>query len=266
MPASTISFSEIPELSALGGTDKVLSDADSRDMLVELHDRRGGKLTVLRGRLLAVLEDRLVITEPHSIGCSLTLEPGRLVEVYLSVFGQIYRFDSTVIEPRIIAPLNRGKRIVGTTIKRPTRVHIGQRRTNFRVSLTGSPTIDVECLQWVDAEGSGCPLDAVRFVGTAVNGSEGGIAVSVPTSQVLRLRIGDYYRVRFKPPLAPREIEVSAEARHTRVTSQGQITVIGLMFLPSTSILDMQRALRPFMHFLNEAEREMRRRQRETAA
>ncbi len=235
----------------------ILFDACSRNLPLELHRRRGVESQpVARGRLISMDDETLYLEKPQIIGRELALSVGEVLDAFLPVGEEIYRFATTVGQICRLR-LNMDKIVEGRRLAMPSVISPGQRRNFFRVSLAVvTPKIPVALIRADPNHDDACPLDPLRIEGTLVDASGGGFGVRLLNEPaVMRLRIFDYLFTEFEIPETALQVRARCEIRQVREIQSAGYHKLGLQLHAWPDQRAATRTMQPLLRWLNELQR-----------
>jgi len=237
--------------------NKILFDACSRNLPLELHRRRGVESQpVARGRLLSMDDEHLYLEKPQIIGRELALSVGEVLDAFLPISEEIYRFTTTVGQVCRLR-LNQEKIVEGRRLSMPSVISPGQRRNFYRVSLAVvTPKIPVTLVRADAQHDDACPLEPLRLEGSLVDASGGGFGVRLlDQPAAMRLRIFDYLFVEFSIPDAEIRVHARCEVRQIREIQTGRYVKLGLQIDHWPDQRTATRTMQPLLRWLNGLQR-----------
>jgi c-di-GMP-binding flagellar brake protein YcgR len=244
-------------------TDKILSEACSRNTPVELHyeDSKRKQVVIGRARILQLSSDSVLIDRPMYRDGDGHIPLGRPLRVYLLLGHMRYTFKSAITASDIRVRLNEQEQVPGIALRRPTSVAQAQRRGYYRMSLAGSKPIDVELARVDPRVRDACPIDGRVGTGRMHNLSARGVALLVPRRTLGNAELGEQFYLTFRLPGIDDEICVLATVKHAVLVQPSNLFKIGLAFVPWAG-LDFDRCQTELTRVIANLERRMLRRKK----
>lgn len=238
----------------------LLKSACERNMPVEIHKHTGDAATpVARARMMCMDNERLFLDEPQTIGKIVKMGKNTPVDVYFFVGDQLHMFSTTIASMQCRVRLNVSKILVGMALNLPSKVQQGQRRARFRTSLSTYTPIPITLIEASDDLNSS-PIDAARFEGRLVDGSDGGLGILLDFDRPRKFRIYGRWFVHLHLPGASERTLLGCELRQVRTLRKNETMKIGLMTLPWPNTRAMRERMRPLALLMTSVEREFRQR------
>jgi len=236
----------------------LLASGCERNIPVEIHKHTGSAaVPVARARMMCIDGERLYLDEPHTIGKPVKMGKNTSVDAFFSINNTLFTFSTTVASMHCKVRLNESKVLVGMALNLPREIHQGQRRSRFRTSLAMQTPIKVTMHQ-ASSDLNSAPIDAVRYEGRLVDGSEGGLGVLLEFDRPRKFKIYDKWIVRFQLPDLDEPTTLGCELRQTRTIRDGETMKIGLMAMPWPTDRTMREQLLPLSRHLTSIERHLR--------
>jgi len=239
--------------------DALLGTAAERNLSVELHARLADEsesVLVARSRVLVLGEKEVLLDRPQAIGRHVVLEAGQVIDVYVGLDGELYRFTARISRPQFIVELRERKTLIGMAIERPVRAAAAQRRNHFRVLLAAMEPICVTLHDGAHEPIGSAPLDAARYAGELVDLSMGGASVRVNDHPTGSLQINDRLYCAFTLPQEASETIVLSHVRQRRSIADTSALRIGLQFVGWPDQRSFEREQDRLQRFVARVQRE----------
>ncbi|MBZ0173328.1 MAG: hypothetical protein K8E66_13165, partial [Phycisphaerales bacterium] len=277
---------------------EILQEACDRNTpICVIKPEQAGRVPMARGRLLTLRDDGVDLDKVQIPGREVRFSRGDMLDAFFSIGRTLYHFRTQLLGASEPKRLNRRMVIMGMSIAVPARIEQGDRRSLFRVPLSGrEERITVEVwrprLDDDDAEdGMLCEnehktqaMPAVAFnllalkfddvireldrepdhAGWIVDASEHGFGLRLEFVHPQRFRVFDPILVRLTMPDGLGEIVHLCEVRAKRAVGEDGAR-LGVVIINETDPLAKREKTAKIRGFLNEIQREHLRRMRNRA-
>jgi c-di-GMP-binding flagellar brake protein YcgR len=234
----------------------LLNSCCERNISVEIHKHTGdAAVPVARARMMCTDSERLFLDEPQTIGKEVQMGKNTAVDVYFSLGDKLYTFATTIASMQCKVRLNQTKTLIGMAINLPKKIDQGQRRSRFRTSLALHTPIPVTLCE-ASGDCNSCPLDAFRFEGRIVDGSEGGLGILLEFDRPRKFKVFGRWIVEFHIPGESETTVLGCELRQVRTIRENELMKIGIMALPWPNTRAMRERMQPLARHLNSIERQ----------
>ncbi len=238
----------------------LLASGCERNIPVEIHKHTGSAaVPVARARMMCIDGERLYLDEPQTIGKPVQMGKNTAVDAFFSINNMLFTFTTTVASMKCKVRLNETKMLIGMALNLPKVIDQGQRRSRFRTSLAMQAPIKVT-LHQASMDLNSAPIEAERYEGRLVDGSEGGLGVLLDFDRPRKFKMYDKWIVQFHLPSEPDLTVLGCELRQARTIREGETMKIGLMAMPWPTMRSMREQLLPLSRHLTAIERQLRQR------
>lgn len=236
----------------------LLTSGCERNIPVEIHKHTGNAaVPVARARMMCLDDERIYLDEPQTIGQPVKMGKNTAVDAYFSINHTLFTFSTTVASMRCKVRLNESKVLIGMALNLPSDIHQGQRRSRYRTSLAMQSPIKVT-MHAASSDLNSAPIDADRYEGRLVDGSEGGLGVLLDFDRPRKFKMYDKWIVRFHLPGESELTTLGCEVRQSRTIRDGETMKVGLMAKPWPTDRAMREQLLPLSRHLTAIERQLR--------
>lgn len=242
--------------------DPILQQACARNMPIELeHEQRGThRIIRMRSRLLGMAEGGLVIDRPQSSDEG-RLPEGEEVSVYMILDGRRFAFESKLLSQRCPYRLNKEQQVLGALLGLPHRLRQAQRRSHYRIAITGREGCPIVIAKAHPTTANACPVGGAVGVGEIVNISGGGASVLLNAAKSKRSDLGHRLNVLFRLPGMDEMLWMHCVVRHAREVPTSGAVRLGLEFVGQPG-QDFARCRQEITRVITEIERKMLQRKR----
>jgi len=242
--------------------DPILQQACARNTPIELeHEQRGThRMIRMRSRLLGMAEGGIVIDRPQSSGEG-RLPEGEEVSVYMILDGRRFAFKSTLLSQRWPYRLNEAQQVMGALLRHPQRLRQAQRRSHYRIAITGREGCPIVIAKAHPTTANACPVGGAVGVGDIVNISGGGASVLLHVAKSKMSEMGHRLNVLFRLPGMNDLLWMHCVVRHAREIPTSGAVRLGLEFVAQPG-QDFARCRQEITRVITEIERKMLQRKR----
>ena len=240
----------------------ILDEACDRNLSIELHYySRSGQFFAAKTRLLGIIDNVLQLDTPQSIGRTVHLSQGQIVEAFLINGLQIHTFKARITDTDCHIQLNQHEIVDGLAMTKPTSIKDGQRRHDDRLSIAILDEDIPVVMHEIGPDSSDTSrLNPPVFHGRLVNISGGGCGVILDTLLKLDLNVVKLMFLGITLPDQETDFIFQVEVRYANAAGPREKgTRLGLQFLGWPHQAYLRKTVRQVEKFIAQMQRQAKR-------